>query len=274
MPELPEVETVLRTLETQIKDRKIVDVKVLWNNIIIGDVDIFKNDCLNQHFREFQRVGKYLLFKMDSKMLIIHLRMEGKFYIMNKNDPIEKHIHVIFTLDDGRELRYHDTRKFGKMVIYELDDQSQYPAISKIGYDVFDERLDIAALYEKWHTRTLPVKQVLLDQSFMAGIGNIYADEICFSARLHPETKMNRCSRSDFDKILLESRRILNGAIKSGGTTIRSYTSSLGVTGRFQLQLKVHQRAEKECLQCGTIIKKIKVAGRGTYLCPTCQRKK
>lgn len=274
MPELPEVETVLRTLETQIKDLQILDVQVLWENIIVNDTSEFIAQAKTQHFREFKRIGKYLMFVLDEWMLIVHLRMEGKFYLLDPSLPVDKHTHVILKLSDGREMRYHDVRKFGKMALYPLREDDNYPMLQNIGYDAFDERLSSLELYKKWHNRSLSLKQVLLNQSFLAGIGNIYADEICFSCGLHPNTPINHCSKADFERILIETRRILNGAVKSGGTTIRSYTSSLGVTGLFQLELKVHQQVGKPCQVCGEKIIKIKSGGRGTYLCTKCQKKK
>lgn len=273
MPELPEVETVLRTLETQIKDLEILDVEVLWDNIIVNQNAEFIKQIQGQHFREFQRRGKYLLFVLDESMLIVHLRMEGKFYLLDPSIPRDKHTHVILHLSDGREMRYHDVRKFGKMALYPLRKDFDYPMLANIGYDAFDERLSAEELYQKWHKRSGCLKQMLLNQRFLAGIGNIYADEICFSCGLHPSTPVTHLNRADFDRILVETRRILRGAIKAGGTTIRSYTSSLGVTGLFQLELKVHQRSGKSCPVCGQEIIKMKVGGRGTYVCVKCQKK-
>lgn len=274
MPELPEVETVRHTLEVQLKHPRITDVQVFWDNIIAQDKDEFINTCIGKQFSEYRRIGKYLMFKLEDKMLIVHLRMEGKFYILTKDDPLDKHTHVIFKLDDGRELRYHDTRKFGKMAIYPYNEENIYDALKNIGYDAFDERLNALQLYQSWHEKKTLLKAMLLDQKFLAGIGNIYADEICFCCGLHPATRVNRLSKKDFENILFQTRRILSGAISAGGTTIRSYTSSLGVSGRFQLELKVHNRVNEACYVCQNTIIKTKIAGRGTYLCPHCQRKK
>lgn len=272
MPELPEVETVRATLETQLKHPKIVGVDVYWENILPQGSAYFKTQIINQSIREYRRHGKYLLFELDDQMLIVHLRMEGKFYIYDEPCEKDKHTHVIFYFDDGRELHYNDTRKFGRMEIYPLD--AEYPMLKNTGLDAFDERLDALALYKKWHSKKIVLKAMLLDQTFLAGIGNIYADEICFACGLHPKTPVSHCSKKDFEMILFQTRRILNGAVKAGGTTIRSYTSSLGVTGLFQLKLKVHAKANEPCPICQTPIKKIKVAGRGTCLCTKCQKRK
>lgn len=277
MPELPEVETVVRTLEKQISKAKIENVEVFWDNIIATPgVQDFKDKISGQSFEGFGRYGKYLIFTMSESVLIVHLRMEGKFYIRNKDDRYDsKHIHVIFHLEDGRQLQYHDTRKFGKMYLYNKEANiHDYPCMKSIGYDAFDEELTSSYLYSKYHRSQKTMKQLLLDQAIMAGPGNIYVDEICFSSGIHPLTRGNKVSKAKCEVILQETRRILNGAIKYGGTTIRSYTSSLGVDGRFQLHLKVHKREGETCKVCGTEIKRIVVNTRSTYYCPTCQKKR
>ncbi|PXX77547.1 bifunctional DNA-formamidopyrimidine glycosylase/DNA-(apurinic or apyrimidinic site) lyase [Dielma fastidiosa] len=274
MPELPEVETVRATLEVQLGHPKIVGVDVYWENILPQGSDFFKQKIIGQSIQAYKRRGKYLMFVLDEDMLIAHLRMEGKFYIYDQPTMRNKHTHVVFHLDDGRELHYNDTRKFGRMEIYPLAEDENYPMLKNTGLDAFDERLDALALYKKWHPKKMPLKAMLLDQTFLAGIGNIYADEICFACGLHPKTPVSHCSKKDFENILFHTRRILAGAVKAGGTTIRSYTSSLGVTGLFQLKLKVHARENQPCLICQTPIKKIKVIGRGTCLCPKCQKRK
>lgn len=275
MPELPEVETVVRTLEHQLKHTRIMDCQVLWDKIIAyPKKEDFCQLIRGKRLCSYSRHGKYLLFDLGTHMWITHLRMEGKFYVQQKEEPFDKHTHVLFTLEDGRELRYHDTRKFGRMYLYEKREDESYPCLQNTGLDAFDERLDAAYLYQKLHHRKQGLKAALLDQSIVAGIGNIYADEICFAMKLHPETRTYRLRKKDAQELLYQIRRILSGAIRAGGTTIRSYTSSLGVDGRFQLKLKVHGKKGEKCPACQQEIKKIVVVGRGTYYCPACQRKR
>ncbi len=276
MPELPEVQTVLDTLAYQMGNPVIETIEVFWDNIIHGDSRVFQKTLSGQRIQGYQRLGKYLCFDCGEVMWITHLRMEGKFYLQQPWEPYDKkHVHVIFHLDDGRELRYHDTRKFGRMYVYPHQDElSLYPCFQSIGYDAFDERLNATWLYRKLHSRHIVLKQALLDQSVIAGVGNIYADEICFALGLHPQTRVNRMRKKDFEALIQAMRRILSGAIRAGGTTIRSYTSSLGVDGRFQLQLKVHARKGEACPLCQQPIKKIVVGGRGTYYCEQCQKKR
>lgn len=274
MPELPEVETVVRTLEKQLGNSKITAVDIIYPRIIeFPNVEEFKSNLIGQKFKNYKRLGKYLVFELNDYYLIAHLRMEGKFYVQRPEEPYDKHVHIIFSLDNGYELRYHDVRKFGRMCLYKKQDNfSTYPCFKNVGYDAFDERVTAVYLKNIGDHKKYTLKQFLLDQSNIAGIGNIYADEICFSIGLHPETKINHLDLDEYQDIIDNTRRILNGAIKAGGTTIRSYTSSLGVDGRFQLQLKVHQREGQKCPVCGTTINKIKVGGRGTYYCEKCQK--
>ncbi len=268
MPELPEVETVLRTLESKIRDLEIKDIEIIYPNIVSCDLNEFKKKLIGQHFRNFKRRGKYLLFEMDDITLVSHLRMEGKYYILDKDYPRDKHTHVIFTLSDGKELRYHDVRKFGRMELIPKEDE--YLDFKDLGLEPFSQYLNEKYCEEFLKDKKQPVKQVLLRQDFIAGIGNIYADEILFKCRLNPLKKACDLRKKDYRALIDATREILSEAIKMGGTTIRSYTSSLGVTGLFQQNLFVH--TVDKCRICGSDIKKITVGGRGTYYCPKCQK--
>lgn len=277
MPELPEVETVRKTLEIQLGHPQIAAVDIRWPRIVEDTpLSTFTKALIGQTIHEYDRIGKYLVFILDDYVLISHLRMEGKYYVQSQNEPYDhKHTHLIITFTNGYQLRYHDTRKFGRFYLYERQAElKKQKAFAHCGYDVFDERVNAKYLYDQLHGRRISLKQALLDQSVMAGIGNIYADEICFALRMDPETAINRLRKADYERLLTQARRILTEAIRSGGTTIRSYTSSLGVDGRFQLQLQVHAKADQPCPCCGTPIRKKRVATRGTYYCPKCQRKK
>ena len=267
MPELPEVQTVLDTLALNIKDKKIVDIQILYKSIVEVNEKTFKKKLINQSFRAFKRRGKYLIFEMDDIALVSHLRMEGKYFILDDSVPISKHDHIIFTLDDGKQLRYNDVRKFGRM---ELMEKGDYKDFHNLGPEPFSDDFNVEYCKQYLKNKKLPIKQVLLDQSFVAGIGNIYADEILFAIKVNPERLANKLSSEEMKALIKQTRRILNGAIKAGGTTIRSYTSSLGVTGRFQLKLKVHTK--DICPICNGPIDKIRVGGRGTYYCKECQK--
>ena len=270
MPELPEVQTVLDTLEDRIKDRQIVDIKILYEPIVECSSRTFKKKLIGQHFRNFKRRGKYLLFEMDDITLVSHLRMEGKYFVVDETYPLSKHDHVIFYLDDGKQLRYNDVRKFGRMEL--IEKSNNYDVFKELGPEPFSDKFNVKYCKEYLGSKKLPIKQVLLDQSFVAGIGNIYADEILFAIRINPKTLACKLDEKDYSNLIKQTRAILKKAIKAGGTTIRSYTSSLGVTGRFQLSLCVHTL--EKCKVCGGDIKKIVVGGRGTYYCEKCQIEK
>ena len=268
MPELPEVQTVLDTLSLQIQDLVITGVTVNYPGMIQGDVDEFKKTLTGNAFRRFERRGKYLIFRMDTCTLVSHLRMEGRFYLQAEGEPVNKHMHVIFDLSDGRQMRYMDTRKFGTMERFEAD--HCFDDFHDLGPEPFDERFSADYIHTYRKGRTLPLKSLLLDQRFVAGIGNIYADEILFACGLRPGRSCSRITRKDEQHLVQETGRILSEAIEAGGTTIRSYVSSLGVTGRFQLSCMVHTK--KTCQICGSQIRVKTIGGRSSYYCPHCQK--
>lgn len=275
MPELPEVETVRQILIKQIIGKQIKLVDVYYSGILENTTQsIFVNSLVGEVVRDIKRYGKYLFFIFDNYSIISHLRMEGKFFIKDKTEEIAKHEHVVFVFTDGVTLRYHDTRKFGKMVLLnttKIEDILMYPSIEKLGLEANDPSLDGTYLYQKIKSKRMPIKTALLDQSVIAGLGNIYVDEVCHLCKLHPQTNANTLSLEKCIEIVEASKKTLAKAIAEGGTTIRSYTSSLGVTGRFQQHLLVHTK--ETCFTCGHKVEKIRVSGRGTYYCPKCQPK-
>ena len=275
MPELPEVETVRRTLELHLLDETIDSVHVYYDKMLSPNKDEFINKLPNQTFRSIKRYGKYLFFIFDDYSIISHLRMEGKYFIRKLEKPY-LHEHIIFVLKSGKTLRYHDVRKFGTMKLVHTTDMNEIfkeVELAKLGKEANDTTFTKEELYAKIHKLNTPIKTVLLDQEVLCGLGNIYVDEVCFKCGFHPLRLASTLTIDDCEMILKSSIDVLNYAIECGGTTIRSYTSSLGVTGRFQLNLNVHTQVGKPCKVCNTIIQKIKVGGRGTYFCPVCQQK-
>ena len=273
MPELPEVETVKEALKRKILNRKIVDVNVLYNNIIeYPKVTSFKEEILNETINDIKRRGKWLVFVLDNYYLLSHLRMEGKYNIRGKDEEITKHEHVIFYLDDNTSLRYNDTRKFGRMYLIKKEDFLTCKPIKDLGLEPFSNELTKEYLKEKYKKLNKPIKTVILDQSIIVGIGNIYADEILFLSKINPLTLASELDDNDLDNIIKYTKEVLSSAIKSGGTTIRSYTSEEGVHGRFQQNLLVHTK--EICPVCNNKIEKIKVGSRGTYYCSNCQKKR
>lgn len=272
MPELPEVETVRNTLKKRILNKKIVDVNILYSKMIDMDIEEFKNILINNEIIDIKRIGKWLIFELKDHYLLSHLRMEGKYFIKDNTYKIEKHEHIIIKFIDNSELRYHDTRKFGVMKIVKKEDLYNTEEIKKQGIEPISNKLSSEYLLDKFKGKSIPIKTSLLDQEIMSGIGNIYADEILHASLINPLRSTSSINKDEAERIIESGNRILNDAIKHGGTTIRSYTSSLGVTGHYQDYLKVHKKEDMPCKKCGTTIKKIKVGGRSTYYCSNCQK--
>ena len=274
MPELPEVETVKETLKSQILNRIIKKVNVIYPSIIeTPNIIDFKRKIKNQQILDIKRRGKWLMFELNDYYLLSHLRMEGKYNIRTLDDELDRHEHVCFILDDKTELRYKDTRKFGRMHLISKDfDVYKVKPLNELGLEPWDENLKVEYLKERYSKIKLPIKTVLLDQGIIVGIGNIYADEILFLSNINPLKITKELSDKELANIIKYTRKVLDSAIKKGGTTIRTYESSEGVHGRFQQDLLVHSQENKECKICHSIIKKIFVNGRGTYYCTKCQK--
>lgn len=273
MPELPEVETVKETLKLKLIGKKIKDVKIYYDGIIAyPEIKEFSKQIKNLPIKDINRRGKWLMFDLDKYYLLSHLRMEGKYFFKNKGDKLDNHEHVVFSLDSNEELRYRDTRKFGKMYLIKKEDINNVGPIKDLGLEPWDTNLTKEYLKDKYKTKKLPIKTVLLDQSIIVGIGNIYADEILFLSKLNPLIKCCDLNDDDLENIIKYTKEVLEKAIKLGGTTIRTYTSVDGVHGRFQNELLVHGKDNDSCPACGQAIKKIRVGGRGTYYCSNCQK--
>ena len=274
MPEIAEVETVRNTLKTRILNKRIKRVDVYYKPMIESDLNSFKKNLVGESFIDIKRRGKWLIFETEHYYLLSHLRMEGKYFIKDKSDIKDKHEHVIFTFLDNTTLRYADTRKFGRMNLILKQDLDNTECIKKQGLEPGDKELTSDYLLQKFKNKHIPIKTALLDQTIISGLGNIYANEVLFYARINPIKEACKVTKKECERICNGAKEIIREAIEMGGTTIRSYTSSLGVTGRFQQNLKVHKREEEKCLVCGTIIQNIKVGGRSTYFCPKCQKEK
>ena len=273
MPELPEVETVKETLKLKLIGKKIKDVKIYYDGIIAyPEIKEFSKQIKNLPIKDINRRGKWLMFDLDKYYLLSHLRMEGKYFFKTKGDKLDNHEHVVFSLDSNEELRYRDTRKFGKMYLIKKEDINNVGPIKDLGLEPWDTNLTKEYLKDKYKTKKLPIKTVLLDQIIIVGIGNIYADEILFLSKLNPLIKCCDLKDDDLENIIKYTKEVLEKAIKLGGTTIRTYTSVDGVHGRFQNELLIHGKDKGICPNCGQAIKKIRVGGRGTYYCSNCQK--
>lgn len=271
MPELPEVETVRRHLAERIEGDVIRDVEVRLPRIVRHPaLNVFAERLREQGIHRVGRRGKYLLFQLDQVLLVSHLRMEGRYAVANPSEPELPHTHVVFRLASGRELRYADVRQFGTMDAV-LKGEPLPKGLAELGPEPFDPALDGTALHERWRGRRAPIKSMLLDQRQIAGLGNIYVDEALFAAGIHPLTPAGAVGAEELGVLLREIRDVLARAIGEGGSSVRSFRDGYGRHGGFQIQLAVYGRAGQPCPRCGGAIQKIKVAGRGTHVCPACQ---
>ena len=271
MPENPEVITVARSLEPSIIHKKITGCNVYWDNIIASpSVSRFKEEIIGEVISSISTRGKFLVLTLTHYSLLIHLRMEGKFVFRDVGSVLGKHEHVELILDDAISFRYHDVRKFGKMYLIPKKETFLVKPLVELGVEFDDKKLTPGYLIQAFSHKKLPIKTVLLDQSIIAGIGNIYDDEILFLSGIHPLQEACTLSIDDCLKIIENTRVVLSHAIQLGGTTIRSFTSSEGVHGLFQNELLIH--GKDICFKCGNCVVKEQIHGRGTYYCPNCQK--
>ena len=277
MPELPEVESVRKGLNEIVVGETIDKVEVRWPRIIESpEQNVFSKRLMGQTIEEVRRRGKFLLFYFTDDVLISHLRMEGKYQLLvpGKDGRLprrSKHMHIIFHLKSGRKLVYHDVRKFGRMSLVEKGSEFEHKSLKKLGPEPIKGAFKLEDMQEFLTRRTKAIKGVLLDQQMVVGLGNIYADEVLFHAKVHPVTPANRLTDAEEIRVHEATIQIMENAIQSGGTTIRTYQNAFGDEGSYQNHLKVYGKDGEACPNCGNAIEKIKVAGRGTHYCPVCQ---
>ena len=268
MPEFPEVKTVIGVLKENVLGKKIVHIDILRSKNFEGD----STKLINATIKDFSQVGKFIVFHFDVPyVLISHLRMEGKYFFRTKDDKYEKHDIVGFVFSDGTSLVYNDVRKFG---ILQIRDKSTYlkeEPLSKVGPNPFEMK-NASRLAQAFKNKSIPIKTALLDQSVMSGLGNIYVDEVLFECKIHPETPAKLLQNKKLEEILAASKIILQKAIDKGGSTIKSYHPKEGISGEFQVDLKVYGKKDGTCPRCDHHLRKIFVGGRGTTYCPKCQK--
>lgn len=273
MPELPEVETIRQTLKQLVTGKTIRSADVYWPKIIQepDDYHQFIYRISGQTIQGIRRRGKFLLFDLDADVLVSHLRMEGKYGVFPKDEPLTKHTHVVFHFTDHTSMHYRDVRKFGTMHLLKKGTEETRKPLSLLAKDPLEKDFSLLAFMNKVKKSTRSIKNILLDQTVIAGLGNIYVDETLFLASIHPLTKGVELTEEQIIKLKEAAVVTLQKAIKDGGTTIRSYVNTQGQIGMFQQQLNVYGQEDKQCKNCEDTIVKIKVNGRGTHYCPTCQ---
>ena len=274
MPELPEVETVRRGLEKLILGKKITSIDIRYPKMIKTDLDQFQKELPGQVVKSMGRRGKYLLFYLTDKVLISHLRMEGKYFYYPDQVPERKHAHVFFQFEDGGTLVYEDVRKFGTMELLAPELLDAYFVSKKLGPEPTEQDFDLEIFIGALKKSKKPIKSHLLDQTLVAGLGNIYVDEVLWRAKVHPSRLSNSLTAQEARKVHDETIKVLGKAVEKGGSTIRTYTNAFGEDGTMQDFHQVYDKMGQACARCGTIIEKCQLGGRGTHFCPQCQRRK
>jgi formamidopyrimidine-DNA glycosylase len=270
MPELPEVQTILDALTPLILHQKIEKVSVLWPPVIHQPERIhFQQWLQGRSIEAVQRRGKYMLFHLDdARWLLMHLRMTGSVRVDDARAPLRPHDRLIFHLHNGQEWRFEDQRKFGR--VYLVEDPAEI--IAKLGPEPLGPDFNASYLRQSLSRRTAAIKTLLLNQHIVAGIGNIYADEALFRARLHPLRPGNSLSPDDINTLISAIQTVLRQALAEMGTTLQDYRRPDGSVGDFQNSLQVFRRTGEPCPSCGTPIRRIVIGGRSTHFCPLEQR--
>ncbi|MDN5570137.1 MAG: bifunctional DNA-formamidopyrimidine glycosylase/DNA-(apurinic or apyrimidinic site) lyase [Propionibacteriaceae bacterium] len=277
MPELPEVETVRAGLAPVLTGRRIDAVRVLHPRPVrrhVAGPDAFASALVGRTFAAPRRRGKYLWLPLtDGDAVLAHLGMSGQFRVDAPDAPLQRHARVLVDLGDGVQLRFVDQRMFGGLSI-STGGAELPPEIAHIARDLFDPELDMDALVESAASRRSPLKRVLLDQTIVSGIGNIYADEALWRAREHGETPANDLTPDAVRRVLHAARDVMANALVQGGTSFDAlYVNVNGESGYFDRSLAVYGRAGQPCHRCGTPISRVPFANRSSHFCPQCQRK-
>lgn len=274
MPELPEVETIVKGLKALISGSKIVKVKVKEPRLIAfpGAAD-FIDGLTDREILTVRRRGKYILFDLvGDKTMVVHLRMTGRLLVKPRAAVYDKHTYIIFELDNSDDLRFNNSRKFGRLYLIDRCNEQPAGGLVSLGPEPLAEDFSEDIFSERLSSRKGNIKALLLNQNFIAGLGNIYTDEALFRAGISPFRDAASLSQPEISKLYQGIRLVLQEGIKAGGTSFSDYRNALGEKGLFQNQLSVYQQTGLACLNCGQEIRKVKLAGRGTHYCPSCQQ--
>lgn len=270
MPELPEVETVCRGLSPRLLGRTIVEIRVRRGDLRHEVDGQGLNQGCGQRIASVGRRGKYVLLSLTGGGVVIHLGMSGVLRWLPDCPPPGLHDHVDMVLDDAACLRFHDPRRFGA-VLWWPGDPVQHPVLAGLGPEPLSPSCTADYFLERAAGRRLALRLFLMDGRVVAGIGNIYAAEICFVAGLHPGQPVRRLALADWQRVVAALRQVLTTAIRQGGTTLKDYRDSDGRPGYFQQQLQVYGRTDAPCPRCAAPIQRLKQGGRSAFFCPGCQ---
>ncbi|MGB1251818.1 MAG: DNA-formamidopyrimidine glycosylase [Candidatus Promineifilaceae bacterium] len=270
MPELPEVETVVRAIRPKLINQTIIDYQNDWGNRIKSHIDAagLRAQIVGQTVVDVRRRAKFIVVVLTHDFLVMHLRMSGHLSVVSAETPTNKYVHDTFTLDNGTELRFRDTRKFGTVAL--VSDENR--VLGKLGFEPLSDDFTVAALRNIVSQRKRQMKPLLLDQSHVAGIGNIYADEALFEARIDPRRQANTLTDAEIERLYHAIRHVLQLGIDREGASISTYVKPDGKKGDMQNAVNVFRRTDAPCYLCSTPIQRIKLAQRSTHFCPICQK--
>ncbi len=270
MPELPEVETTCRGLIPHVVGTHVETIAVHQPRLRIL-VPESLDELQGQRIDKIHRRAKYLIFETVNGRMIIHLGMSGSMRICDAAVPLRKHDHVVFLLDSGQEMRYHDPRRFG-LVDWTHEDLEKHSLISHLGPEPLTDDFDVSCLANAIKGRKVAIKTAIMTNQIVVGVGNIYACEALFLAGIHPRRAAGKVAKSRLNDLVVAIKDRLKAAIKSGGTTLRDFVREDGQPGYFKQQLNVYGREGEACRSCETPIKRIVIGQRSTFYCPKCQR--
>jgi len=271
MPELPEVETIVRGLRAKLPHLQLDRIEVRLAKCIQPSVSSF-TDCLKgRKILDVQRRGKNIILRLSRKTaLLVHLRMTGRLRFVPADSPREKHTHVIFSFKNHPgQLRFVDSRQFGRLLLENKGPKEELDSLADLGPEPFE--ISSREFIHRVRSKHRAIKSLLLDQRFLAGVGNIYADEALHRARIHPRRRSDSLGEKTILRLLHVLRFILREAIRAGGSSVRTYVDANGSVGKFQNRLRVYGREGQPCLTCGRSIVRERVGGRSSFYCPRCQ---
>jgi formamidopyrimidine-DNA glycosylase len=274
MPELPEVETIVADLRPHLVGRRIVRCELRFPTIVRHpEPEVFVDSIAGLRIEAVGRRGKFIFIALEAaRLLVIHLGMSGQLRLVEPATAIADHTHVIFDLDDGMQLRYRDPRRFGRLLLGTEGELLASGTLPRLGPEPIDPDFAAEDLYLRFRRRRAPLKAVLLDQSTIAGVGNIYADESLFRARLRPDRPAGGLSRKSVRRLHESLRDSLETAIHNRGSSVDTYRDAWGEVGGQQEELQVYGRAGEPCMTCGRPLALVRIAGRSTVFCRHCQR--
>jgi len=273
MPELPEVETIVADLRPHLAGRTIVRCELRFPSIVrYPEPEAFADSITGLRIEAVGRRGKFILIALGGgRLLVVHLGMSGQLRLVGADTEIANHTHVILDLDDGRQLRYVDPRRFGRVLLGTEDELIASGTLPRLGPEPIDPAFDADELYRRFRRRRAPLKALLLDQAMVAGVGNIYADESLHRAKLRPDRAAGSLSRKSVRRLHESLRDSLEVAIKNRGSSVDTYRDAWGEVGGQQEMLLVYGRGGEPCFTCGRPLSIVRIAGRSTVFCRRCQ---